>query len=54
MGCITLLCTLVVDARDSGRFLLLLDTAVLERDLGFVGFVSIKESAIALVTASKY
>ncbi len=33
------LCTLVVDARDKGRFLLLVDAAVLDRDRGLGGFV---------------
>jgi hypothetical protein len=41
-----------VDARDSGRFLLLLDAAVFERDLGFVDFMSIDESANILVAPS--
>lgn len=40
------LCTLVVDARDRGRFLLFADAAVFDRDLGFMGFVSIEASAL--------
>lgn len=32
--------TLVVDARDRGRFLLLLDAAVFDRDRGFGGLLS--------------
>jgi hypothetical protein len=45
----TPLCILVVEARDNGRFLLLLDAAVLERDRGLRGFISIDESAESLV-----
>jgi hypothetical protein len=41
MGCVTPLCTLVVDARDWGRFRLLFDTAVFERDRDFAGLLSV-------------
>jgi hypothetical protein len=43
---VTPLCILVVDARERGRFLLFADAAVLDRDLGLGGFVSLEGSAM--------
>lgn len=44
----------MVDARESGRFLLLFDAAVFDLDRGFVGRVSIEDWSALFESVSNY